>query len=53
MKINSEEARTILDTNDYVVFRNYATPPDASLFDKAYKQKEDVTNSDDGKPLVQ
>jgi hypothetical protein len=51
MKINSEEARVILDTNNYVVFRNYATPPARSLFDKAYEQKENVTNSDDGKPL--
>ncbi len=51
MKISSEEARAILDTNNYVVFRNYATPPARSLFDKAYEQKENVTNSDDGKPL--
>jgi hypothetical protein len=51
MKISSEEARVILDTNNYVVFRNYATPPARSLFDKAYEQKENVTNSDDGKPL--
>jgi hypothetical protein len=52
MKINSKEARTILDTNNYVVFRNYATPPDASLFDKAFSWRPDVNNSDDGKSLA-
>lgn len=51
MRINSKEARAELEANRYVIFRNYATPPDASLFDKAYKEKENVTNSDDGKPL--
>ena len=51
MRISSKEAREILDADNFVLFRNYATPPDESLFDKAYKQKEDVNNSDDGKPL--
>lgn len=52
MKISSKEARTILDTNNYVVFRNYNTPPGASLFDKAFSWREDVNNSDDGKSLA-
>jgi hypothetical protein len=51
MKINSKEALESLNANKYIVFRNYATPPEASLFDKAYAKKENVTNSDDGKPL--
>lgn len=51
MKINSEEARSEIKLNNYVVFRNYATPPDLSLFEKAYKKKYKVTNSEDGKPL--
>jgi len=42
MKINSKEARASLDANNYVVFRNYATPPDGSLFDKAYGPKSEV-----------
>lgn len=42
MKISSEEARVILDTNNYVVFRNYLTPPEGFLFDKAYGSKSEV-----------
>jgi hypothetical protein len=42
MKISSEEARVIFDTNNYVVFRNYTTPPARYLFDKAYEKRESV-----------
>ena len=38
MKINSEEARGLFDANNYLVFRNYATPPATSLFYKAYEK---------------
>lgn len=51
MKLNSKEAKALLEENNYVVFRNYATPPLRSLFDKAYAKTESVNNSDDGKPL--
>jgi hypothetical protein len=51
MRINSEEARTKLETNSYVVIKNYATPPDALLFNKAYAFQENVKNLEDGKPL--
>lgn len=51
MKLNSKEAKALLHENNYVVFRNYATPPSRSLFDKAYEKIDSVTNSDDGKPL--
>lgn len=51
MNINSKEALEELESNRYIVFRNYADPPSMSLFDKAYQIKENVTNSDDGKPL--
>jgi hypothetical protein len=39
MKISSEEARAILDTNNYVVFRNYATPPDLYLIKHINKKR--------------
>lgn len=51
MKINSEEARAQFEANGYVIFRNYATPPDASLFNQVYKRRKNVTNSEDGKSL--
>ena len=51
MKINSQEAREIFDLNHYVIFRNYLDVPDISLFDEAYQQKADVSNSNDSKPL--
>jgi hypothetical protein len=51
MRINSKESIKELESNGYILFRNYATPPEKSLFDKAYQETEDVTNSDDGKPL--
>jgi hypothetical protein len=51
MRINSEEARAELEANKYVIFKNYATPPDISLFNKAYAFQESVTNLEDGKPL--
>lgn len=46
MKINSEEARALLDLNNYVIFRNYATPPDASLFKEAFGAKKELLDSD-------
>jgi hypothetical protein len=51
MKIHSEEAFEELESNRYIIFRNYATPPDSALFKKAYELRSDVTNSQDGKPL--
>jgi|694.fasta_scaffold00118_82 hypothetical protein len=51
MNIKSKEALAELELNKHIIFRNYATPPDISLFYKAYKTQEDVTNSEDGKPL--
>ena len=45
MKINSEEARTIVDSNKYLVFRNYGTPPTRSLFEKAYGPQQKVMDS--------
>lgn len=51
MNISSKEALAELESNRYIVFRNYATPPDKSLFYKAYQLRESVTNSNDGKPL--
>lgn len=48
MRISSKEAREILDADNFVLFRNYATPPDVSLFYKAYTEPEYVTGSDLG-----
>jgi hypothetical protein len=42
MKINSKEASAVLEQNKYVVFRNYLTPPEGFLFDKAYGPKSEV-----------
>jgi hypothetical protein len=47
MKINSKEAREELELNNFVIFRNYATPPDVSLFYKAFGAKKELL-ADDG-----
>jgi hypothetical protein len=46
MKINSKEARVILDLNNFVIFKNYLTPPEKDLFDKAYAEKKSVEHND-------
>jgi hypothetical protein len=46
MKINSEEARAILDLNNFVVFKNYFNPPEQELFDKVYETKRSVKHND-------
>ena len=46
MKINSQEARKILDLNNFVIFKNYLNPPDKHLFDKAYQPERQVRHSD-------
>jgi hypothetical protein len=46
MKINSKEAREIVDLNKYLVFRNYSTPPIKSLFEKAYNTNETVMDNE-------
>jgi hypothetical protein len=46
MKINSKEARKILDLNNFVIFKNYLNPPEKYLFDKAYAEKKSVEDND-------
>jgi hypothetical protein len=46
MKINSKEARAEIDANNYVIFRNYAPTPDASLFREAFGAKKELLDSD-------
>lgn len=46
MKINSEEARAILDLNNFVIFKNYLNPPDKYLFDNVYRPKDEIRHSD-------
>jgi hypothetical protein len=46
MKINSQEAREILDLNNFVIFENYLNPPEKYLFDKAYAEKKSVEHND-------
>jgi tRNA G10 N-methylase Trm11 len=46
MKINSKEARAILELNNFVIFKNYLNPPEKNLFEKAYAEKKSVEHDD-------
>jgi hypothetical protein len=46
MKINSQEANAIFESNNYVVFRNYATPPDVSLFNRVYVLEKRIEDAE-------
>lgn len=46
MEINSEETRTIVNSNKYLVFRNYGTPPHRYLFDQAFGKKETIMDNE-------